>query len=307
MRASKNQSLMIDFTKEDEVEQLFQSGPLVSSHNAKWNGICLECYQHAANEVPEHAPKQHLILINTQVSKPSQYEQKLGDRLQSDPLREGHVVVVPAEVRNRACWHTEHSYIVLSIDPTVFRCRAFELTESNEHEIIPHFANPDPLLYGIGLALKQEVESENQNGQFYLDSLIATLITHLISHYTAEKNKFHKHTSSFPKQRIRQVINYIQDNLDRDLSLCELAASIHISPSYFSTLFKESTGISPHQYIIQCKIDRAKKLLQGDDMTIAKVACELGFSHQSHLNYHFKRLVGTTPKRFQNSKNLLKT
>ncbi len=76
-----------------------------------------------------------------------------------------------------------------------------------------------------------------------------------------------------------------------------LAAIAHISPSYFSALFKQSTGLTPHQYVIQRRIDRAKQLLlQG--MSVAEVALNLGFSRQSHLSRHFKRLVGVTSKEF---------
>ncbi|WP_187329315.1 AraC family transcriptional regulator [Halomicronema hongdechloris] len=291
--------MTIDFTRKNEVQQLLPTEPLLSSHNAKWNGIHLEYYQHTANEVPEHAPKQHLILINTQVSDLTQYEQTLDNRLQHDQLREGHAVVVPANVGNRACWHTEHSYILLSIDPTVFRYRAFELTDSDEVDLIPHFSSLDPLLHGIGLALKTEIETEKLNGQFYLDSLTTTLIAHLLSHYTAKKGKSHQCVGSLSRQKNRKVIDYIHDNLDRDVSLAELAEIVQISPNYFATLFKQAMGISPHRYIIQCKINCAKQLLRDHEVAIADIAHNLGFSHQSHLNYHFKRLVGVTPKAFQ--------
>ncbi|MBE7383468.1 MAG: helix-turn-helix transcriptional regulator [Leptolyngbya sp. SIO1E4] len=294
-----HQSLTIDFTREDEVEKLFPSKPLLSSRDASLNGIHLEYYQHTANEVPEHAPKQHLILINTQVSDLAQYEQTLDDRWQWDPLREGHVVVVPAEVRNRACWHTEHGYILLSLDPTIFMLRAVEWINSDKFDLIPHFASPDPLLHELGLALKKETESGNLNGQFYFDSLTAALMAHLLSHYTAQKGQLYQNAGSLSRQKIRQVIDYIHDHLSQDLSLAELAKIVHVSPNYFATLFKETTGVPPHRYIIQCKIDRAKKLLRDREKSLSEIAHDLGFSHQSHLTYHFKRLVGVTPKTFQ--------
>ena len=71
-----------------------------------------------------------------------------------------------------------------------------------------------------------------------------------------------------------------------------------MSPHYFSQLFKESTGITPHQYVIRCRIDRAKDLLKQGKLSIAEIAKEVGFVDQSHLHRHFKRLVGVTPKLF---------
>ena len=75
-----------------------------------------------------------------------------------------------------------------------------------------------------------------------------------------------------------------------------------MSPSYFSRLFKQSTGYAPHQYVIRCRVERAKKLLLQEKLTIADIAYSLGFAHQSHLNRHFKRLVGVTPKKFRQQK-----
>lgn len=96
------------------------------------------------------------------------------------------------------------------------------------------------------------------------------------------------------------MIDYIDAHLDCDLTVATLAAIAQVSPSYFSNLFKQSTGLSPHQYVIRCRIDRAKQLLR-QGMSIAEIAYSLGFTHQSHFSHHFKRLVGSSPKVFLKS------
>ncbi|MGB6016783.1 MAG: helix-turn-helix transcriptional regulator, partial [Nodosilinea sp.] len=68
-----------------------------------------------------------------------------------------------------------------------------------------------------------------------------------------------------------------------------------MSAHYFSQLFKQSTGFAPHQYVIRCRVERAKTLLAQPHTPIADIAYQVGFAHQSHLNRHFKRLVGVTP------------
>lgn len=90
--------------------------------------------------------------------------------------------------------------------------------------------------------------------------------------------------------------------MGRDLNLEELANLVEMSPCYFSKLFKQSTGITPHKYVIRTRIDRTKELLIQGKMSIADIAQTVGFAHQSHLNLHFKRQLGVTPKQFrQNS------
>jgi len=98
-----------------------------------------------------------------------------------------------------------------------------------------------------------------------------------------------------PRQ-LKPVIDYINNYLDQDLGLAELAAIAQLSQYHFSRAFKRSTGMSPHQYVIQQRVERAKLLLREKKMSICEVAIAYGFTYQRYLNRHFKRLIGMTPK-----------
>jgi AraC family transcriptional regulator len=89
--------------------------------------------------------------------------------------------------------------------------------------------------------------------------------------------------------------------LDRNISLAELARIVQFSPYHFAHLFKQSTNTSPHQYVIRCRIERAKQLMGMGNLSIAAIAQTVGFASQGHFTYHFKRLVGVTPKAYQRS------
>ncbi|MBD2069552.1 helix-turn-helix transcriptional regulator [Leptolyngbya sp. FACHB-671] len=91
-------------------------------------------------------------------------------------------------------------------------------------------------------------------------------------------------------------MDYIQTHLDRDLSLAEVAGVINISPTYFASLFKQAMGISPHQHVIQQRVEKAKLMLKRTNLAIADLALQVGFSSQSHLTQQFKRITGMTPK-----------
>ncbi len=107
-----------------------------------------------------------------------------------------------------------------------------------------------------------------------------------------------KNRSLTPTQ-LQQVLDYINTHLNRDLSLVQIAGVINISPTYFASLFKRATGISPHQYVIQQRVERAKLLLSKTDLMIADIALQVGFSSQSHLTQQFKRLTSMTPKQIR--------
>ena len=99
--------------------------------------------------------------------------------------------------------------------------------------------------------------------------------------------------------RLRRALDYIQANLDGDIHLDDLAASVGLSPFYFSRLFKLSTGSTPHQYLLQRRLERAKELLRSPDASLSQVALESGFADQSHLTNVFRRFMGITPSQFR--------
>ena len=104
------------------------------------------------------------------------------------------------------------------------------------------------------------------------------------------------------KPQLRRAVEYIHSNLEKNPSLAEVAQEIRISPFYFTRLFKQSTGLPPHRYLIRCRIESAKKLLSEADLTIAEIAAKLGFQDQSHFTSQFRRETGTTPKAYRQTR-----
>jgi AraC family transcriptional regulator len=98
---------------------------------------------------------------------------------------------------------------------------------------------------------------------------------------------------------LTRVLDYIEEFLDQDLPLATVAAIGTVSPYHFTRLFRVMTGMSPHQYIIRRRVDRAKLLLTTTDWPLARVAREVGFASGSHLALHFKRVTGISPKRYR--------
>jgi AraC family transcriptional regulator len=146
------------------------------------------------------------------------------------------------------------------------------------------------------MLLLAELNSGGIMGQLYVESLTQALIIHLLRHYSEVAQIFTLEKRSLTSNQLQQVIDYIHTHLDRNLSLVEVAGTINISPTYFASLFKRATGTSPHQYVIQQRVERAKLMLSKTDLAIADIALQVGFSSQSHLTQQFKRLTGVTPK-----------
>ncbi|MGL6343910.1 MAG: helix-turn-helix transcriptional regulator, partial [Waterburya sp.] len=92
----------------------------------------------------------------------------------------------------------------------------------------------------------------------------------------------------------------IQVNLDRDLSLTELAELAQLSSHHFGKLFKQNMGVSPHQYVLKCRIERAKELLINRQISVVEIGQLVGFYDQSHFTNVFRRYTNLTPRQYRN-------
>ena len=106
--------------------------------------------------------------------------------------------------------------------------------------------------------------------------------------------------NSLSPENLRLILRYINENLERELTLTDMAAVLSLSACHFARKFKQAMGIAPYQYLIQQRVERAKHLLKQRQKAIADITLECGFSSQSQLTQHFRKLTGITPKAYQN-------
>ena len=99
--------------------------------------------------------------------------------------------------------------------------------------------------------------------------------------------------------KFRRVTEYIQQNLDTELSLAELAAVVYMSPYHFARLFKCSAGVPPHRFVVQQRIARACAILATPEPSIAQISRMVGFRSPSHFTTAFRRVTGITPKGYR--------
>ena len=104
-----------------------------------------------------------------------------------------------------------------------------------------------------------------------------------------------------PPRRLARIVEHIRKNLDTPLAVGTLSRMAQMSQSHFSKMFKLSTGLAPHQFVLQERINRSKELLRQDDAKIVDVALEVGFENQAHFTTVFGNFVGMTPRQFQRS------
>ncbi|MBZ4399834.1 AraC family transcriptional regulator [Myxococcus sp. MISCRS1] len=149
----------------------------------------------------------------------------------------------------------------------------------------------DAQLEHIAWALEAEARADFPNGLLYRESLGLALAARLLSHYRAEVEV----RGGLSADQLQRVTDYVETHLDEDLSLATLARVAAVSASHLKTLFKRSTGLPVHEYVIQRRVERARTLLLRGELPTGQVALEAGFSHQSHMARWMRRVLGVTP------------
>ena len=213
----------------------------------------------------------------------------------------GSILVLPAGQARRAFWRGPTESVHVHLDPQVISrvaAEAFDL-DPDRVEIPAHAALTAPAIEAAIRTIDAELSAGAPGGRLLVESLGNVLAVHLIRHAMGSAPGGHQARGGLPRRRLRVAIEYIEDHLDSEIALEDLAAAVHLSAYHFARLFKASTGLPPHQYVIARRIERAKQLLRDDDLSLAQVAARVGFWDQGHFTRHFKRLVGVTPKHFR--------
>jgi len=214
----------------------------------------------------------------------------------------GSILILPAGHSRRAFWRGPGESVHVHLDPKLITKVVAEACDLDPDrvELAADGALTHPQIQATISAIDAELTSGGVGGRLLGESLGNVLAVHLIRHMTGNERAALRPRGGLPRHKLRAALEYMEEHLDTELALDDLAAVVHLSPYHFARQFKASTGLPPHQFLITRRVERAKQLLQGgDDLSLAQVAARTGFWDQGHFTRHFKRLVGVTPKRFR--------
>ncbi|OKH39352.1 AraC family transcriptional regulator [[Phormidium ambiguum] IAM M-71] len=296
---SHKKSPDVDTNRENSLTELFIKPPRLSSRGKIWNGIGLEQHYLPPGETPEYSLEKFAITIN--LGQSFQIERIIDRHLQKGLMFTGAVGFCPPNTSQVIRWNRDTNILIVSLEDELLSSHAVELLGTDQYEMFPHLITQDALIYQMGLKLQEQLKTNSSDSRLYVESAATFLAVHILQNYSIQKAFIREYAGGLPKHQLKQAIDYIQSHLTQEISLDAIANYLGISRYHFCRLFKQSTGLSPHQYVIQQRVERAKQLLRRGKLSIAETAIACGFNHQSHLHRHFKRLTGTTPGSFLNS------
>ncbi len=272
--------------------------PIASSENLGWESIIVEEFQQPPSMCEPDSWKEHTIALCL-AHKPLRIWQAIGNRSYSGIYTKGDISITPADILNSYQAYGDDHYVLIRIPTQLVEQVATETVDSvSKIELTTEFRARNHQIEQLAMMLRSELHRGNSGlGQLYVESLTNALIVNLLRDYGG-KPKIPTYKGGLNGSQLLRVTDYINDCLTQTIKVQDLAKLIGISRFHFSRLFQQTTGISPHQYVMQQRIELAKQLLR-QDLAIADIALECGFNSHSHLGKYFRAITGMTPKAYR--------
>ena len=218
-------------------------------------------------------------------------------RSQSQTSTDRQISVIPPRQPHQLNWLRSADLTLIRLAPEFVGDIAHK-SGMRGVEIVGQYGAFDPVIWHLGRELRGELRRHRELDAGYLDSVAMVLARHLLSTYASAVRQS-VDSGGLPRYKLRRAVDYINDNIGEDISFRDIAAHLKMSAYHFARMFKQTTGESPHHYIMHRRMERAKTLLVDARLPISDVAFEVGYKSQSHFTTCFGRLTGLTPAAFR--------
>lgn len=224
----------------------------------------------------------------------------------SKNLLASDISIIAPLLEHEIRWIRKAHFINFYITPNFIKKHVSSCYEIGDRIIETKIGIRDDFIFNLAKSIKQTLENPDEKGknqeknQEFFKSSIIILSNHILNNYCLKhtKEKIFNSYEQIPCEKIRDAAIFMSQNLDRNLSIDEIAAEIKMNSYYFIRQFKENLGTSPAKFHLSQRIEKAKSELS-KNKKIIDVALDLGFSSQSHFSTAFLKETGQTPKEFQ--------
>jgi AraC-like DNA-binding protein len=165
--------------------------------------------------------------------------------------------------------------------------------------VSPCLGSDDRVMYGLAHALLDHVEHANERSALFIDHVALAFHAHIMSAYGNAAVPDGLTLGGLSPWQLRRVLDFLSAHLSDDPTVTELARECGLSSGYFARAFRQTTGVTPHQWLIKKRIERARQLLLGNGLGLADIALVCGFVDQSHFTRVFAKLEGDSPGRWR--------
>jgi AraC family transcriptional regulator len=276
----------------------FAPRPLLSSSGLGWKGLLVERYRAPACDLPDLPVAHHIVEL------PSQQHVSLGERpdwrgrLRPFSKYPGTCCLFPAGIRPKIRTFTETNLIVCGLDPEFVEEVSQELDANPVPRLRAQTDIRDGSLGSLMGLLENAAKSGDPYDNLYVDHLIYTFTLRLFS-LGRDRQSTYIPQGALPAHKLRRVIERMNAELDTGLDLKTIAAESGYSRNHFLRMFRAATAITPHQYFLRLRIEKAQSLMKNKSLRMIDIAESCGFTSQSQFSRVFKRLTGVMPRQYR--------
>lgn len=275
---------------------------LFSSLENKWTSMFVSHQSEAPFQRYPDAIDHHLLVVH--LSGPARNTVVIDNKKHTRAVPPGGVGFwpsgVPFGIELERQIFTLHVYIASEVMADVGHALGVQCTDTRW--LRPLFAATDELLERLAIEAWNTAQAGFSDSELYADQIARAMAARLV---WVSRQGFPdipgpgRLGCGLSKSQLRRLEEYIEVNLDKELHLESLSGIVGLSVSHFSRQFKSTSGKTPHQFVLQRRLERARRLLGNTTMPIAEIAIECGFSHQEHLTHTFRRQFAVTPAGFR--------
>jgi AraC-like DNA-binding protein len=156
----------------------------------------------------------------------------------------------------------------------------------------------------LGRALLEADRVGGSFGQLYADCISIAIVARLLASANRGATTERPKVGELARWRLKRAIDYVEAQLDKPVSLADVALSAGLTRMHFAAQFRAATGLRPHEYLLRRRIERAQEMLVGTGMSLVDVALSVGFQTQAHFTSVFKRYTGQPPRAWRESRGV---
>lgn len=273
---------------------------ILSSENLGWSGVLAEVWSHTEGDLGEVEVRDTEIIVMRHGNLPIR---RRGDgRLEHCHAVPGTVWLCPNGVQEDMIhlYGDVHESLHLFLPESPLSAMALREIDVDAARVGLHYTGGfrDPLIEQIAHAIHAELSDPSPAAKLLVESLASALGVHILRHYSnlePARVTLPRARGALDPRRLRRVSDFIEAHLDENLSIETLAREACLSPFHFARAFKAATGMAPHAYLTDRRVQEAKALLLEGRLPLAEIAYTCGLSTQAYFTRWFKRCVGTTP------------
>lgn len=247
----------------------------------------------------------HLFLVHMEY-EPNWGRTLNGNKQVNGPAQLGCIDVVPGECDASASWTDTKRSIRLDIEPRrLQRLAGWEYNSSDFELQPPKLGNVDIKAHMLALLIQNELTNADYTSVEMIDALVVAFSIHILRSYSSVKRTHMGiNKGGISPFLLRKLQNYIDENINTSIDILQMASLVGITPSHFIRIFKNSTGQSPHQFLISRRLAHARRLVTSSEKDFNTIAKETGFSSHSHMTALMRRKWGTTPLKMRRIEHL---